>query len=136
MVKPAQHPPADFFEGEALRHLQFNLSRALDQSPKEVELLHIHIIKAMHSLGESAHTMAQHDLVQAVYQPAVNAISKSKAAAKAIEKIVAKYDLLPSTPTIRLAKDGSNSIMVAIFVGLVVGALIVGAACLYLAARY
>jgi len=136
MAKPSKHPPEDFYFGEAMRHLNVNLARALDHSPKEVELLHGHIIKSIHALGRAARTMPQHELVQAVYQPAVAAISKSKTASRALEKIIANYDKLPSTPTIRLAKDGNNSIMVAIFVGLVVGALIVGAVCLYLAARY
>jgi hypothetical protein len=136
MANPAKHPPEDFYNGEAMRHLHMNLARALDHSPKEVELLHTHIIESIHALGPTARSMCQHELVQAVYQPSVAAITKSKTASSALDRIIANYDKLPSTPTIRLAKDGENSILIAIAIGLVCGALIVGAVCLYYAARY
>ena len=136
MAKASKHPPEDFYNGEAMRHLTINLARALDHSPKEVELLHTHIIKSIHALGPTAMSMPQHELVQAVYQPSVTSMTKSKTANKALDKIIANYDKLPATPTIRLAKDGNNSIALAILAGLVIGALIVGAVCLYYAARY
>lgn len=136
MTKPAKHPPEDFFNGEAMRHLSVNIARAIDQSPKETQILHTHIIRVLHGIGPDALSMSQHELVQALYQPAVAAIQKSKSASKAIDAIIARYDKLPSTPTIRLAKDGNNSILIAICIGLVAGALIVGTVCLYLAARY
>ena len=136
MARPAKHPPEDFYNGEAMRHLNMNLARALDHSPKEVELLHTHIIKSIHTLGPKAMSMPQHELVQAIYQPSVAAMTKSKTASKAIDRIIANYDKLPATPTIRLARNGKNSIALAILAGLVIGALIVGAVCLYYAARY
>ena len=136
MAKTAQHPPADFYDGEAMRHLLVNLARTLDQSPKEVEKLHTILIKTMHSIPGVSPSMPQHELVQLIYQPCVDAVARSKSAGKLLDTIIERYGKLPSTPTIRLAKGAENSIMIAIMIGLVCGALIVGAACLYLAARY
>ena len=136
MAESSQHHPAHLYDGVAIRDLYVTASRAIDQSPKEVELLHGLAIRVLHKKYGTKVDLPQHALVQELYPLVVEAVSASKEAQAALDKIVERYGNLPSTEAIRLAKPGQNSIAHAIVVGVVLGLIIVGVVCLYLAAKY
>jgi hypothetical protein len=54
----------------------------------------------------------------------------------AMDAIMSRYEALPTNEEIRLARDGHNSILIAIGVGLALGVLIVVAVCIYRAKEY
>jgi hypothetical protein len=54
----------------------------------------------------------------------------------AMDAIMARYEAFPTNEEIRLARDGHNSIVIAIAVGLAIGVLFVVAVCVYLSMKY
>jgi hypothetical protein len=53
-----------------------------------------------------------------------------------MDAIMSRYEALPTNEEIRLARDGHNSILIAIGIGLPLGVLIVVAVCIYLSKEY
>ena len=51
-----------------------------------------------------------------------------------MDAIMSRYEALPTNEEIRLARDGHNSIVIA--VGLALGVLILVAVCVYLSMKY
>jgi hypothetical protein len=136
MAMPTTHPPEGFAHGATMRHLMVNISRAMDQSPAEVELLHRLIITVLHERFPNAANVPQHELFHAL-EPVVRARMESSPQHRAaMDAIMSRYEALPTNEEIRLARDGHNSILIAIGVGLALGVLIVVAVCVYLSMKY
>jgi hypothetical protein len=137
MAKPTTHPPAGFARGESVRHLMVNVSRALDQSPAEVEQLHRLIIGVLHEKFPKATNTPQHELFH-VLEPAVRArIENSKTHKAAVDAILSRYEALPTNEQIRVARPPhKNSILAAIVIGALIAAVIVGVIILYLSVKY
>jgi hypothetical protein len=132
MPMPKTHPPEGFAEGATMRHLMVNISRAMVQSPAEVELLHRLIITVLHERFRNAANVPQHELFSAL-EPLVRMRMESSAPHRAaMDAIMSRYEALPTNEEIRLARDGHNSILIAIRIGLALGVLIVVAVCIYL----
>jgi hypothetical protein len=130
------HIPADFYGGATSRDLLATITRALDQSPKEMELLQRLVIRALHKRFGPGTDISQHELVQALYPDVVEAANNSKEAQRAIDAILRRYAILPTTERIRLAKAGQNSLGAAILAGLLIGTAVVVVVCVYRAAKY
>jgi hypothetical protein len=136
MTMPSTHPPDGFAHGATMRHLMVNMSRAMDESPDEVELLHRLIITVLHERFPNAADAPQHELFNAL-EPVVRARMESSAQHRAaMDAIMSRYEALPTNEEIRLARDGHNSIIIAIGVGLALGVLFVAAVCIYLSKKY
>jgi hypothetical protein len=133
MSKSAQSR-TDFLDGVVLRDLFVTMSRALDQSPKEVEFLHRLGIRVLRKTFGSRTNVQQHVLVKKLYPAVLAEINSSKKAKEALDRIVERYGKLPSTKATRLAQAGKNSLPVAaVGVGLAVGLIGCGLICLYMA---
>ena len=137
MAKPQTHPPEGFARGETLRNLTVNVSRALDQSPAEVEQLHALTIRVLHEKFPKSTDAPLHELFHAL-EPEVRArIERSKTHKAAVDAILARYDALPSNEQIRVARPPHrNSLIAAVVIGALLAAVIVGVIILYLAVKY
>jgi hypothetical protein len=137
VAKPKTHPPQGFAGGETIRNLMVNVSRALDQSPAEVEKLQRLIISVLHEKFPKATDAPQHELFY-VLEPAVRArIERSKTHNAAVAAILSRYEALPTNEQIQVARPPHHqSIIAAIVVGLIIAAVIVGVIIIYLAAKY
>ena len=137
MAKPKTHPPEGFAHGETLRNLTVNVSRALDQSPAEVEKLHALTIRVLHEKFPKSTDAPLHELFHAL-EPEVRArIERSKTHKAALDAIFARYEALPTNEQIRVARPPHrNSLLAAVVIGALIAAVIVGVIILYLAAKY
>jgi hypothetical protein len=137
LAKPKKHPPEGFARGETIRHLTVNVSRALDQSPAEVEQLHRLIISVLHEKFPKSTDAPLHELFHALEPEVRVRIERSKAHKAAVDAILARYEALPTNEQIRVARPPhQNSILAAIVIGALLAAVIVGVIIIYLAAKY
>jgi hypothetical protein len=117
--------------------MMVNVSRALDQSPAEVEQLHRLIITVLHEKFPHATDAPQHELFHAL-EPTVRArIESSEAHKAALAAIVSRFEALPGSEKIGAKRrPHHHAIVVAVIAGLIIGAVIVGVIILYLAVKY
>jgi hypothetical protein len=117
--------------------MMVNVSRALDQSPAEVEQLHRLIIGVRHEKFPNATDAPQHELFHAL-EPTVRARIESSEAHKAsLAAIVSRFEALPGSEKIGAKRrPHHHAIVVAVIAGLIIGAVIVGVIVIYLAVKY
>jgi hypothetical protein len=129
---PTRHPPEGIVYGATMLDLMVNISRAMDQSPDEVELLHRLIIMVLQERFPNATAVPQHELVHAL-EPVVRARMESSPRHRAaMDAIMSRYEGLRTNEEIRLDRDERNSIIIAIGTGMALGVLIVVAVSIHL----